>query len=248
MHQRQIVPSVKIVGDAFFSLVTLFLICILVYINDSGRILACGHEICFGTMFPLIYSGPLPIIAQQIVPSSSRMLQSRTMVYCMLAYTNKDLSITHLSASSGYGSEKENLAAEKEHENAAAKGYRPCAVLLLSFCHHSELGLPGPTCKKMNDLSGDKIFKSAAFEPSDEELSNHARSKRQEKKGRSSPGVIVKSRCSPSPFQSFEDFLMSDSDDDLPDVANMFEDRPKKRQKINMKSAPDDVSAFSVSI
>ena len=112
----------------------------------------------------------------------------------------------------------------------------------------SELGLSGPTCKKMNDLSGDKIFKSAAFEPSDEELSNHARTKRQEKKGRSSRGVIVKPRCSPSPFQSFEDFLMSDSDDDLPDVANMFEDRPKKRQKINMKSAPDDVSAFSVSI
>jgi hypothetical protein len=175
------------------------------------------------------------------------MLQLRTMVSCTFAHTNKDLSITHLSASSGYGSEKENLAAEKEHENAAAKGYRPCAVLL-SFFYHSELGLPGPTCKKMNDLSADKIFKSAAFEPSDEELRNHARSKRQEKKVRSTRGSIIKSQRSPSPLKSFEDFLMSESDDDLPDVANMFEDRPKKRQKKNMKSAPDDVSAFPVPI
>lgn len=176
------------------------------------------------------------------------MLQLPTMVSCMFAYTSKGLRITHLSASSGYGSEKENLAAEKEHENAAAKGYRPCAVLHLSFYHHSELGLLGPTCKKMNDIGADKIFKSAAFEPSDEELSNHARSKRQEKRGRSSGGVIIKSRRSPSPLKSFEDFLMSDSDDDLPDVANMFEDRPKKRQKKHMKSAPDDVSVFPVPI
>jgi len=176
------------------------------------------------------------------------MLQLPMMVSCMFTYTSKDPRITHLSASSGYGSEKENLAAEKEHENAAAKGYRPCAVLHLSFYHHSELGLLGPTCKKMNDISADKIFKSAAFEPSDEELSNHARSKRQEKRGRSSGGVIIKSRRSPSPLKSFEDFLMSDSDDDLPDVANMFEDRPKKRQKKHMKSAPDDVSVFPVPI
>lgn len=112
----------------------------------------------------------------------------------------------------------------------------------LSFCRPSELRLLGPTCKKMNDLSADKIFKSAAFEPSDEELSNHARSKRREKKGKSSRSEVR--LRSPSPLKSFEDFMISDSDDDLPDVASMFEDRPKKRQKKNMKSAPDDVGDF----
>jgi hypothetical protein len=47
---------------------------------------------------------------------------------------------------------------EKEYEAAAAKGYRPC-----------------PTCKKLVDLSSRAVFKSCAFEPSDEELRNTKR-------------------------------------------------------------------------
>jgi hypothetical protein len=44
---------------------------------------------------------------------------------------------------------------------------------------------------------------------------------------------------SPSPkVKDLEDRALNDSDDDLPDVSNMFDERPRKRHK---KSAIDDV-------
>ncbi|KAF8176997.1 SNF2 family DNA-dependent ATPase [Pholiota molesta] len=121
------------------------LISLLVFLNDSGRVLPCGHEICFGY---------------------------------------------------GQGSEKENLAAEKEYEAAAAKGHRPC-----------------PTCKKMTDLK-DQAFKSSAFEPSEDELEEFIRNKRREKNNRHA-----------RPAHAFDSD--SDSDEDLPDIADMFVPKSK---------------------
>lgn len=145
----------------------------------------------------------------------------------------------NLTTNSGEGSEKENLAAEKAYETAAAKGHRPCSyriACLNGFLFN--LLLAGPTCKKMVDLTPEKVFRSSAFEPSDEELTNHARSKRLEKKGlskrESNEDIVMRS-------PSFDDKLLDDSDDDLPDVSSMLEERPSKRQKVK-SSQDNDVS------
>ncbi|KAF9468325.1 SNF2 family DNA-dependent ATPase [Collybia nuda] len=156
-----------------------------IFLNDTGRVLACGHEICFD---------------------------------CSLDLSNSPIAHNGIF---GEGSEKENLAAEKAYEIAATKGHRPC-----------------PTCKKMVDLTPDKVFKSSAFEPSDEELTKHARLKRMEKKGlskrHSNEDIVMHS-------PSFDDKSLDDSDDDLPDVSNMLEERPSKRQK-KVRISRDDES------
>ncbi|GLB44215.1 putative SNF2 family N-terminal domain [Lyophyllum shimeji] len=121
----------------------------------------------------------------------------------------------------GEGSEKENLAAEKEYEMGAAKGYRPC-----------------PTCKKMNDLSADRVFKSSAFEPTDEELTNHARQMRHAKARKVSDRDVM--MRSPSPEKTFEERGLDDSDDDLPDVSSLLDQRPAKRQKKKQILDSDD--------
>ncbi|KAF8064022.1 SNF2 family DNA-dependent ATPase [Lyophyllum atratum] len=153
--------------------------------NDSGRVLACTHEICFDCLLDLQHA---PIAHNGIF---------------------------------GEGNEKENIAAEKEYETGAAKGYRPC-----------------PTCKKMNDLNPDKIFKSSAFEPTDEELTNHARATRRAKV-RKVPNRDVRMR-SPSPEKTFEERGLDDSDDDLPDISTLLEKRPAKRQKRNQVLDSDE--------
>ncbi|TFK37535.1 SNF2 family DNA-dependent ATPase [Crucibulum laeve] len=162
-------------------------VCQDVFVGDSGRILACGHEICFDCTLELSNS---PIVHDGIF---------------------------------GHGSEMENLAIEKEYETAVAKGYRPC-----------------PTCRKMMDLGPSRIFKASAFEPSDEELTNHARSKRQANRGkaRGRDGDVQMRSPLPSPVKSLEERGLDDSDDDLPDVSAIFEERPKKRQR---KNSPDDL-------
>ncbi|RDB23958.1 putative ATP-dependent helicase C23E6.02 [Hypsizygus marmoreus] len=164
-------------------------VCQDLIMNDSGRVLACGHEICFD---------------------------------CLLDLSNSPIAHNGIF---GEGSEKENLAAEKEYETGAAKGYRPC-----------------PTCKKMMDLTPNKVFRSSAFEPTDEELTNHPRATRRGKSRvltkRTSDGD-VKMR-SPSPERSFEERGLDDSDDDLPDVSSMLEERPVKKQRKNMRIDDDD--------
>jgi hypothetical protein len=120
---------------------------------------------------------------------------------------------------SGEGDEKQNLAIEKEYEEAAAKGLRPCAFLFhyLAFIHQLTPALPGPTCHKMTDLKSTKVFKSSAFEPTEDELYEHARSKREVKRPRYTWGDDVKVRAVPQ--KAFEDRkLDSDSDDDMPDM------------------------------
>ncbi|KAG6902647.1 hypothetical protein C0995_013772 [Termitomyces sp. Mi166 len=130
----------------------------------------------------------------------------------------------------GQGNEKENLEAEKEYETGAAKGYRPC-----------------PTCKKMTDLTLNKIFKSSAFEPTDEELTKHAQEIRRSNGARRISRRDVKIR-SPFPKASFEDRGLDDSDDDLPDVSTILDERPIKRQKKSqiVESDDDDVTDLAI--
>ena len=100
----------------------------------------------------------------------------------------------------------------------------------------------------MVDLkSADKVFKSAAFEPTDEELREYARSKRRVKTEKNIRQDMKMRSPSPvrsiSPTSSIPD-IFDDSDDDLPDVAHML-DTPKKRKE--KKKAKVSVSKFLMS-
>lgn len=91
----------------------------------------------------------------------------------------------------------------------------------------------------MMDLGPEKVFKSTAFEPSDEELTNYARSKRNMKKGKD-----IKMR-SPSPVRTFEESALDDSDDDLPDPADMFKSSVKSPKKTTARRViVDSVSSL----
>ncbi|KAG5722781.1 putative SWI/SNF-related matrix-associated actin-dependent regulator of chromatin subfamily A member 3-like 2, partial [Termitomyces sp. T112] len=125
----------------------------------------------------------------------------------------------------GQGSENENLQVEREYETGAAKGYRPC-----------------PTCKKMADLTPNKVFKASAFKPTDEELTKHARETHRNYGVRRVSARDFKIR-SPSSTASFEDRGLDDSDDDLPDVSTIFDKRPAKRQKKSQVIASDEDDA-----
>lgn len=169
------------------------------------------------------------------------------MVSCMYLYLFfKVLRIDpHLFVlESGEGTERENLAVEKEFETALAKGYRPCNSILFLF-FSSFVDKPvywlGPTCKKMMDMkSADKVFKSAAFGPTDEELREYARSKRRERKERDIEMRSPSPARSLSPTSSIPD-VFDDSDDDLPDVAQML-----KKRKEKMQSTKSKVSIFQI--
>ncbi|KAG9217670.1 hypothetical protein CCMSSC00406_0003641 [Pleurotus cornucopiae] len=117
-------------------------VCHDLYANGSGRIIECGHELCFG-IIALFING---------------LLCSRT-IDCLLELSNA--AVTH-DGIFGYGSEKQNMEVERAYEEAATKGLRPC-----------------PTCKKMCDFNAaNRVFKSIAFEPSDEELTAYANAHR----------------------------------------------------------------------
>ncbi|KZP27972.1 hypothetical protein FIBSPDRAFT_917816 [Athelia psychrophila] len=168
-------------------------VCKDLFMNDSGRILACGHEICFD---------------------------------CTLELTGA--AIAH-DNDFGNGTEQENAKAEKAYESAAAKGHRPC-----------------PTCKKMNDLSTPKTFKSAAFEPSEEDVYNAARDKRKQRLGKKrgagsasrskvkhedsddmeEPKQVVKRRFTGLPAD------LDDSSDEMPDLSikDLFAERDAKKE------------------
>jgi hypothetical protein len=93
----------------------------------------------------------------------------------------------------GFGDERQNILAEKQFEEAAAKGFahvRQPAIIPLSlsppripsWCDELLLTwetLSGPVCKKMNDISPNAIFLSSAFEPTPEELRAFARSEKE---------------------------------------------------------------------
>ncbi|KAF9485841.1 hypothetical protein BDN70DRAFT_870738 [Pholiota conissans] len=163
--------------------------CSDLFLNDNGRVLPCGHEICFD---------------------------------CTLDLSNA--AVAH-DGIFGQGTEKENLAAEKEYEAAVAKGHRPC-----------------PTCKKMTDLK-DHAFKSSAFEPTEDELDEYMRTKRREKNNRHT-------RRSPTPVKVIKDLSDfsesdSDSDDDLPDVADMFASKLKNNKAMAKGKGSNNVDMDS---
>lgn len=133
---------------------------------------------------------------------------------------------------SGEGDEKSNLQVEKEYEAAITKGLRPC-----------------PSCKKMNDLRVTRVFKSSAFEPSEDEFRNATR----RKTPRPGPSRLL-SRSGPAPakssfdskkpdIKSLEDIIdLSSSDDELPDVSSIFlrKASPKANLKKNVIIDSDD--------
>ncbi|KAF5376123.1 hypothetical protein D9615_007674 [Tricholomella constricta] len=162
-------------------------VCHDLFMSNSGRVLACTHEICFD---------------------------------CLLELQNSPIAHNGIF---GEGNERENLAAEREYEAGAAKGYRPC-----------------PTCKRMTDVSPDKVFKSSAFEPTDEELTDHARATRRANTRKVSKRNVKMRSLSPEE-KSFEHCGLDDSDDDLPDVSTMLDARPAKRQKKSQRIDDSDI-------
>ena len=102
----------------------------------------------------------------------------------------------------------------------------------------------------MTDMGQQKTFKSAAFEPTDEELTNYARSKRRQNQSstkrwkRSYSPVKAEP---PSPTGSIIE--LSDSDEELPDVMDLFKKKPapqdKKGKKKRIVDSSDEVKPLS---
>ncbi|KAF9528788.1 SNF2 family N-terminal domain-containing protein [Crepidotus variabilis] len=162
------------------------------FTKETGRILVCGHTICFDCTLELMNS---PIVHDGVF---------------------------------GTGNEKENLAVEKEYELGVARGWRPC-----------------PTCKQMMDMkSNDKVFKTAAFEPTDEEIQEFKHNRRVAARSKAFKNKVKmpRSPTPASPASSIPDELPSDSDDDLPDIAHMH-DSPRKLKKGKAKAKSKVISS-----
>ncbi|KAF5383948.1 hypothetical protein D9757_007371 [Collybiopsis confluens] len=139
------------------------------------------------------------------------LLLFNTTAFCKF-YSWEPINLILISIVSGEGTEKENLEEEKRFEEASAKGLRKC-----------------PTCHAILDMGPEKIFKAAAFEPTDEEIANkkkavyYGSSEDEDKSHR------------PKPFELPQP---DDSDDDLPDLADIM--RPSKKQKTKKNTRIDD--------
>ncbi|KAL0952817.1 hypothetical protein HGRIS_007042 [Hohenbuehelia grisea] len=152
----------------------------------------------------------------------------------------KQAPVTH-DGIFGNGDEKQTMAVEKAYEEAVTKGLRPC-----------------PTCKKMLDFGGPKVFSASAFQPTDEELTNYARARRRNGRvpsgssnkggkgkvkvyaGSDDEGRDVKPKISPKrTYDNLSDISLS-SDDDMPEVSKMFAPRPKKKVKTSAKEEVSD--------
>ncbi|KIY72134.1 hypothetical protein CYLTODRAFT_418117 [Cylindrobasidium torrendii FP15055 ss-10] len=120
----------------------------------------------------------------------------------------------------GYGSEKENEAAEKRYEEAAAKGHRAC-----------------PKCKTMQDVSDKNVFKAAAFQPTDEDMEAEERDRQRKARSR-----LYQDTKTPVIDIDDDDFGNSD-DDDLPDLAQIMAQPAKKKQKTKRTQSDDDDDA-----
>ncbi|KAF7300275.1 SNF2 family DNA-dependent ATPase [Mycena kentingensis (nom. inval.)] len=114
----------------------------------------------------------------------------------------------------GEGDEKKKNAREKEYEDAAAKGLRPC-----------------PKCKKMVALDDKNIFRSAAFEPSEDEIDAYARSKRQGKRPRLAWEEDVTTRRPILDKKPLQDRCNESDDSDLEDVPTLTTVRAKLEPK-----------------
>ncbi|KAH9985885.1 SNF2 family N-terminal domain-containing protein [Russula compacta] len=121
----------------------------------------------------------------------------------------------------GFGDERQNILVEKQFEEAAAKGFRPC-----------------PVCKKMNDVTPNAIFLSSAFEPSPEELRAFVRTEKE----RSRPSQDRKPLLVPSTSKPASrrpppaEFVELSSDEEMPDFSEILaRSKPKKEAKVKEK-------------
>ncbi|KAF5337985.1 hypothetical protein D9758_014335 [Tetrapyrgos nigripes] len=141
---------------------------------------------------------------------------------CMLDLKNSPIEHNGIF---GEGNERENMEIERKFEEANAKGWRPC-----------------PTCKSMQDMSDEKTFKLAAFQPTDEEL---ARFIAESRKSRKKKKAVKDELYSDSDDdmgdynKTFEERELDDSDDDFPDLNDILKP-PKKKQKVENTKAEDD--------
>lgn len=109
------------------------------------------------------------------------------------------------------------MEAEKRFEAAAAKGHRPCPV---------------PSCKKLQDVSEKEVFKSSAFEPTEDDLERQSNEKRRKKRiaayeSSDDEDIVVR----------FDQPEEEDDDDEFPDILDIM---PASKKKKTKKSTDDD--------
>ncbi|KAL0564202.1 hypothetical protein V5O48_017851 [Marasmius crinis-equi] len=128
----------------------------------------------------------------------------------------------------GYGSEKENIEAERRFDEANSKGWRPC---------------PTDGCKRILDMSPERLFKSFAFEPTDDDLKRLTEAKRkarlpQKKKKVATSYGSSEDEDSDIEFvgKTLEERGLDDSDDDLPELGAIIQP-PAKKRKVSGSSA-----------
>jgi hypothetical protein len=106
----------------------------------------------------------------------------------------------------------------------------------------------------MMEMKGAKIFKSSAFEPSPEELDSYVRKQRKEKERRAYAargGRLTKKERSPSPEMDDSDSAsdkLSDSDEEMPDVNEMFAKMKNMKKEKGKKAVKDENSDEEVLI
>lgn len=116
------------------------------------------------------------------------------------------------------------------------------SLFLSSIALFSHIFHAGPTCKKMNDLSQTKVFKSMAFEPEEDEVeeADRARKRQLAPKKSAHPSTVSRAESSdldsevevsaPSRFRGATPELES-SDDDMPDFSQLFANKGKLKKK-----------------
>lgn len=121
---------------------------------------------------------------------------------------------------------------------AQMKGWRPCKSPVDTWLAKPVNAPLGPTCGKMVDLGPQKTFKWAGFEPSDQELRDYARSRKESKKklarrSHESARLYISPPASVKSTPSKDILELSDSEDDLPSLEGL---RPSpKRQKKSVR-------------
>ncbi|KAL0066241.1 hypothetical protein AAF712_006672 [Marasmius tenuissimus] len=126
----------------------------------------------------------------------------------------------------GYGSEKENIEAERRFEEASAKGWRPC---------------PTNGCRRILDMSPDKLFKSFAFEPTDDDLRRYREAQRKARQPKKKIAIRYgSSEDEDSDIETqgktFEQRGLDDSDDDLPELGSIIGQPAAKKRKVSGSS------------
>ncbi|KIY44892.1 hypothetical protein FISHEDRAFT_50412, partial [Fistulina hepatica ATCC 64428] len=185
-----------------------------------------------------------PVCSEMFMGDNGRLLKCGHEICADCLTDRKNSEIAH-DGIFGERSEKDNMKEERKYEEALAKGWRPC-----------------PTCKEMCDF--DKVFKSVAFQPTEAEI-------RDDFKRKAKKNPLKRSSCEslsdcedvpekkPKKEKTFEERGIDDSDDDLPDVADLFVQPATKRRKTptkvwcktglrNRSDSDDDEPGASISV